>query len=1444
MQDATSQMTALSTAYPAPSPGLGGLCLPGVSCRGQSTSPPQGREVVFAPPTAMATPETCPQAAVPGPSQVTREDCEAQLPGATSHLEVQAPPTLAIRSRQANAPPVTIGIPIPSRRDVEQVNYVTETVTTPEKKGRRAPGPVPLLSFKSNASLSSERGVAPYSRSKSSGALSGEIPHATPTSSFSSVNSTFVSKQMTSTSFRWAPGDALVHCWHRKLSDTYQDYNMVNLVGEGRNGAVFIVQHKVSEQYYACKVLHKAEQDSGALRAEIKNLRMLDHPNVVRLYEVNEDAEAVFLLMEYCCGGDLFSLVTESPNGHLAENVARSFAEQMLMALAYCHSMGIVHRDVKPENFLLEGTVEEDAAGATLKLADFGIATHIRCPESQAEGQVNGSVPYMAPELFSKRWSSLVRDSQGDRHALAASDLWSCAIVIYVMLSGDLPYGSDEYRIASGEPPDFSKEVWQTVSPEAIDLIRKLLQPEVEERWTAPQALRHEWFSAMKTTRASPESLGNRSIFTDRSEGLGFSQSSAELARTVLRSLRRWRQHPFLRRMVIAGIAKRMEADNPSRKFAETAYQAFKGSQDKLRNEQLVQVLNSAFCGSSPPPDASCSSLNTASNESFLQAGESVRTTRSNSSSGSAFSPSGRSVTGLYVRQHMKQSFRKFMRRLDEDSTLGSSPVSLSPGFPTPGSEDLVSLTELEVLVEKLDATKNGTVDYTLFVAALLPMEVYCEESRAMEMFGQLDITGRGLIGPDDVQKVLSTSLHKKDNNIRRFTEMVKEFDLNGDGYLDPQEFRKMLRAEEPWSEGACTDNLEEASAFGALGALPTVRRPFFFRVSLESLERYGEQGEGPPPRPPSIRCRIRNSVSGLDRLFLLSKPIGPRVCTGNWFPDTAAVVQLSFTGFAWSAKVASIASGSCFSNVATAGSKPHQIQLTSFAPSARIHRWTIPRRREVTMLASPSVAVGLSDEASIYQTFAAAYSTVCPCSSELLLDFEMPMAKLPPDASDSVFEAPHLAAYIREFSGKQRQAVGSCGNERLLALHAFATEQLPTLLLQAEKADLVCLVLGGVSAAVMDPKAYFAQWQAAAQDAVLQQAVVCHVCREWLLECGLVLVHVKLSCTNDCTMSEVSSLSAVRCAAHVKELCLGPLALGHSWAARNFAWGVGEGPELHFPRPLHNGNQELIQIEGGSFQVKALCKKIQELLHQPPPAIDLKDLSRAARALAKFPEEARGNAAMSMGAIANSMSRLSTSDWSADTASKLLWSLARCGNGEEIQKHKHVVSHVVKELVRDKGRRIKELSYDGLTHLLWAVAKARIHKRAGDRQTVHTQESDNFLFQLAARRIMDEIERIPVTLLAEVIQIHHEIGIRNEKLFRVICPKIVSNKKELRDDQMAKCIKAYMRFMIPLKEEAQGFRTMAVVQKGDFLRPSDKPKPQGKKTFDKPQAAALSTLE
>lgn len=341
--------------------------------------------------------------------------------------------------------------------------------------------------------------------------------------------------------------------------------------------------------------------------------------------------------------------------------------------------------------------------------------------------------------------------------------------------------------------------------------------------------------------------------------------------------------------------------------------------------------------------------------------------------------------------------------------------------------------------------------------------------------------------------------------------------------------------------------------------------------------------------------------------------------------------------------------------------------------------------------------------------------------------------------------------------------------------------------------------------AALMDPKAYFAQWQ---QAATAQAVVAEEKASEFVEKSEL--------------QQQLESVSAVKCASIVQE------------KGQNFS------PVVAIEALCTMAKKSSFKLREDLFKqphVRQLCKRVQEILKAPPANMDMFDISRAAEALAKFPDDARGDAAMSVGGVANSLSRLKSSDWSADSAAKLLWSLARYGKAEEILKHRQAVTHVVKELVRDKGRRVHDLSYEGLTHILWAVTRARFQKRTGDLQSVHTEDSDNLLFQIAAKRVIDEIDRFPVSLLADIIYTHHEIGIRNERLFRVICPKIVSKQNEIREDQMAKCIKAYARFMIPLKEEAQGFRTMAVVQKGDFLRPSDKPKPQGKKTFDKPQA-------
>jgi len=671
--------------------------------------------------------------------------------------------------------------------DVDQSgqHFATSTVTTPHSgsKTRTRPYPVPLSSVVPDAGLLNSRlyvegrsvsSMPPRCSRSNSNMSEGYSPSSSVTSFHGQAK---FDSGAAFTSFRWAPDQVLVQSWHRKLSETYRDYSMVNIVGEGRHGTVIIVQHRTSEKYYACKILNKGDHDPKALRSEIETLKRLDHPNIVRLHETNEDREHVYLLMELCLGGDLFSRVSD--DGPLPENVAQSFAYQMLCALNYCHGMGTVHRDVKPENFLL-ATTDTDDMQQTLKLADFGVATRITRRSCQPPGddskaeQVQGSLPYMAPEMFTRQWTSLVRESSGSIRTLAAGDVWSAGVVLYVMLSGNLPYGSNPDMICSGEKPDFSGEVWQAVSNDALDLIQNLLNPDHEARCTAKQALEHQWFQTYTDGCDGSSSFGN---FLSVSAGMP--ETRGDLARLLLRCLRYWRKLPKLRRITIAAIAKRLEVEHPSHSLARSAHRNFNDSSNKLRCERFVQALNAALSQPAGGGDL-CSSpttkdLDLASFESSLSA---AAPTAANSSS----------RTGLHIRQRFKHYMRRLSKLSEESPSSSGSPGA--GGATLTECEDLVSLTELRHLVDSLDGMKDGFVDYTLLVAALLPRDVYYEEQRIKEIFEQFDFKKRGVIRPED----LLASLQTKDASVKDIADMMSDFDTNGDGVLDYEEFRAMLQ--------------------------------------------------------------------------------------------------------------------------------------------------------------------------------------------------------------------------------------------------------------------------------------------------------------------------------------------------------------------------------------------------------------------------------------------------------------------------------------------------------------------------------------------------------------------------------------------------------------------------------------------------------------------------
>jgi len=350
-------------------------------------------------------------------------------------------------------------------------------------------------------------------------------------------------------------------------------------------------------------------------------------------------------------------------------------------------------------------------------------------------------------------------------------------------------------------------------------------------------------------------------------------------------------------------------------------------------------------------------------------------------------------------------------------------------------------------------------------------------------------------------------------------------------------------------------------------------------------------------------------------------------------------------------------------------------------------------------------------------------------------------------------------------------------------------------------------------AAAMVDPKAYFAQWQKAM---VAGQAAAG----------PSVAAAPSADAAKSPLQKQVEDASAVKCAQLLKD------------EGKKFTPIIAiEALATMATKSSYKLREELLK----QIHVKKLGKQVADLVKSPPPSFSLEVLMKASWSLSQFPDEilAGADAAGIFASTAKMLSLADPTSWKADHASRVLWTLSKA---EVIVQHTKLVTQVLGELVRDKGRRFNQLSDEALVQLLHAVARARPHLVKGGTtlkptsiKTVHIEVHDEEFFHMAGERIIRDVDKIDVKLLADTISVHNEIGIRNEPLFKALCPKIVKEEKKLDMKSMGKCIKAYTRFMIPLREEQQGFRTMAIVQKGDFIRPSDKPEKKGKKTFERP---------
>ena len=226
------------------------------------------------------------------------------------------------------------------------------------------------------------------------------------------------------------------------------------------------------------------------LLAEISIVSKLSHPSIMEVYEVFEDTKKVYIVSEYCKGGELFDIISKKRN--FSEKEACIIMEQLLSGICYSHKNGIVHRDLKPENILLE----DKSRNLEIKIVDWGYATQMKQRERLHE--MDGISYYIAPEVL-----------EGDYDEKC--DIWSCGVILYILLCGYPPFYGDTdediyKQVLKGEY-DFPKEEWQNVSEEAKNLIKKMIEKDPTKRISALEALQDDWFKINKEKKKGDKIL-------------------------------------------------------------------------------------------------------------------------------------------------------------------------------------------------------------------------------------------------------------------------------------------------------------------------------------------------------------------------------------------------------------------------------------------------------------------------------------------------------------------------------------------------------------------------------------------------------------------------------------------------------------------------------------------------------------------------------------------------------------------------------------------------------------------------------------------------------------------------------------------------------------------------------------------------------------------------
>ncbi|XP_039224417.1 serine/threonine-protein kinase SIK1 [Crotalus tigris] len=251
-------------------------------------------------------------------------------------------------------------------------------------------------------------------------------------------------------------------------------YDIERTLGKGNFAVVKLARHRVTKTQVAIKIIDKTRLDSSNLEKiyrEVQIMKLLNHPHIIKLYQVMETKDMLYIVTEFAKNGEMFDHLTT--RGHLNEHEARKKFWQILSAVEYCHSHHIVHRDLKTENLLLD-------ANMNIKLADFGFGNFYKSGEPRSTWC--GSPPYAAPEVF-----------EGKEYEGPYLDIWSLGVVLYVLVCGSLPFDGPNLPSLRQRVLEGRFRIPYFMSQDCEMLIRRMLVVDPTKRITIAQIKQHKW---------------------------------------------------------------------------------------------------------------------------------------------------------------------------------------------------------------------------------------------------------------------------------------------------------------------------------------------------------------------------------------------------------------------------------------------------------------------------------------------------------------------------------------------------------------------------------------------------------------------------------------------------------------------------------------------------------------------------------------------------------------------------------------------------------------------------------------------------------------------------------------------------------------------------------------------------------------------------------------